>query len=199
MARDVNLLHPSEIRVRIYGWSSVWVTLGLFQKPNEVLVPGTSVPYVMRPTGGGGVLHGHDVTVGMSFPKEWLGLKPNSRDVRTAYLTGIRPLAKALTACGLPCALAADLLPKVGGAAKRYGDCFAGISENDVIHRQKLTKVCGCAVRMYPESVLFQASIPLTEPLVPYREVFQDAGVHLFYPWDPASLRHELEAAIRSA
>lgn len=199
MARDLELLHPSEVQVRIYDWTAVWVTLGRFQKPVEALVPGTPVPFVMRPTGGGGVLHGHDVTVGMSFPNEWLGLKSNSRDVRTAYRKGIRPLAKALSACGLPCALAADLLPKSEGGGKRYGDCFAGISENDVIHRQKLTKVCGCAVRMYPDSVLFQASIPLREPMIPYREVFQDAGDHVFYPWDPASLREELESAIIGA
>jgi len=126
MALDAQLLESAENEgkpgYRVYGWDGPWVSLGMWQDPERDLLDPSLVPWVMRPTGGGAVLHGHDVTVALAAPLELIlerrrrrpnaqsrleeGFVPQSRSVRAMYRWLTAPILEALRECGLPAVLA---------------------------------------------------------------------------------------------
>jgi len=57
--------------VRVYGWSSTTVSLGAFQKLEDAraCVEINGVPLVRRPSGGGAIVHGSDLTYAAAVPK----------------------------------------------------------------------------------------------------------------------------------
>lgn len=162
MARDARLLECQEPVARVYEWGRPWVSLGRSQVPEMSLRLGCPVPYVMRPTGGKAVLHGHDLTVGMAVPLAILGL--GERDVKAVYRAVVPCLVSALNQVGIPAVLAEET-PFVRGAGK-VADCFAHVSANDVVNPATGQKVCGCALRVTNHAVLVQASIPVRPPIV---------------------------------
>jgi len=64
-------LPPGGIAIRFYGWSEPSLSLGAFQRFEERdEVPGLSaLPVVRRPSGGGAILHGTDVTCSVAVPR----------------------------------------------------------------------------------------------------------------------------------
>ena len=174
MARDAELLQDAErgrASARVYTWDRAWVSLGRFQRPERALRDPAAIDWVMRPTGGKAVLHGHDVTVGMAVPLSALGItESGSRQVSTVYRAVVRPLVEALTAAGLPATLA-ETTPFVRSAGQT-ADCFAHVSPNDIVDPATGQKVCGCALRVTPGAVLVQASVPVRRPLVRPDAVF---------------------------
>jgi lipoate-protein ligase A len=128
---------------------------------------------VSRPTGGKGVLHGHDVTVGLAANLDDLGVESGNRRVATVYRIVVGVLVDALNDVGLRCALAerTEFVRNVGHTA----DCFSHVSPNDVVDPATGHKVCGCALRVTDTGVLLQASIPVAEPLVDPALVFVSA------------------------
>jgi len=174
MARDVVLLDAAENGTpacRVYGWDGPWVSLGRFQNEETAVLASSSVPCVLRPTGGKAVLHGHDVTVGLAAPLSAIGLEEGDHvSVRQVYRRIIGPLISALRACGVPAALG-EQTPFVRGAGKT-ADCFAHVAPNDVVDERTGRKVCGCALKVTSRAVLVQASIPAGEPLVDPHMVF---------------------------
>jgi lipoate-protein ligase A len=205
MAKDAELLHfaeGGEPGWRVYGWDGPWVSLGCFQIPLRDLLDPDSIRWVMRPTGGKAVLHGHDVTVGLALPLAALAKisgEPEerlARSLKAVYRMAIAPIVSALRHCGLPAVLGEDLrgssrspsplhppaLRDKGGA--RVADCFAVTSPNDVVHERTGMKVCGCALRLTERAVLVQASIPAGQPLIdPYR-VFANPNIIPLSQWD---------------
>lgn len=164
MDRDRDLLvfaEQGQVGARLYGWKSSWITLGRFQKPEETLVGDT--PWVVRPTGGLAVLHGHDLTVAIAIPHDLRS--DRGRSVRSVYRQLVKPLVEALRECGLDAELCEDT--RLGGPKAPGADCFAFSSPNDVVDRSTGQKVCGCAVRITDRAALLQASIPFQTPLVP--------------------------------
>lgn len=181
MARDAALLERAHRTGRggwrLYRWDGPWVSLGRSQSPETALLPGASVPWVQRPTGGRAVLHGHDLTVGLSVPLAALAARTGTegwdpRSVRRVYRAVIRPLVEALRAAGADVALAEET-PFAGRGGRGF-DCFAHVSPNDVVDRRTGVKACGCALRLTDRAVLVQASIPVGPPLVDPRSVFAD-------------------------
>ncbi len=179
MRRDEILLEEAEAGspcFRLYSWQGPWVSLGRFQKPERALSSGCKVPWVMRPTGGKGVLHGHDLTIGAAFPLVCLGLKESeTRSVGPAYRAVIRPLVSALKDSGARVMLGEETqFVRSGGATP---DCFAHIAPNDVIDPQSGRKVMGCALKIGRRAVLVQCSLPAGPPLVDPRTVFPDPHI----------------------
>jgi lipoate-protein ligase A len=133
MAQDEELLNRAEQGVagwRVYGWDGPWVSLGRFQIPQEALVDPEAVPWVMRPTGGLAVLHGHDVTVGLAAPLAQLTGWADSeieaqpdfgRSLKTVYRLAISPILQALRACGVPVVLGEEFwkAPRLFDEVKR--------------------------------------------------------------------------------
>ncbi|MBX7135916.1 MAG: hypothetical protein K1X67_24875 [Fimbriimonadaceae bacterium] len=108
MARDLALLEHAEadggIWARVYGWTGPWVTLGRFQSRERDLLPECPVLSVVRPTGGRGVLHGHDITVGLAGPLV-VGAHGGRGSLRETYRLYVQFLINALRACDVPAVL----------------------------------------------------------------------------------------------
>lgn len=198
MARDVELLERAEkgdLGARVYSWSDIWVTLGRFQKPEETILPGFD-RYIVRPTGGWAVLHGHDMTVGIAAPHT-LREQGSGRSVREVYRSITAPLVEALQVCGLDCVLA-ESTPFVG-TGKGFADCFASASSNDVVDRVTGHKVCGCALRVTHHAALLQASIPWRTPDVDPASIIRDGVSLQIHEWDHERLADALQDAMGSA
>jgi lipoate-protein ligase A len=85
MAADEVLLESAQggtASLRFYGWSTATVSLGYFQadklrREDEQL---TSLPFVRRPTGGGALVHHHELTYALALPaaSSWQGRGPSS-------------------------------------------------------------------------------------------------------------------------
>jgi lipoate-protein ligase A len=178
MRLDRELLASAEegrVGYRIYGWRGAWVSLGMYQRPERVLRPDCTVPYVLRPTGGRAVLHGHDLTVSLAAPRAALlaGIGPDvasGRPVREVYRRLVAPIVAGLCDAGLDARLAEQtcFAAKPGPSP----DCFATAAENDVVDAKSGRKLCGCALRLTEHAALLQASIPLGMALVPPESLF---------------------------
>jgi lipoate-protein ligase A len=181
MDRDRELLRIADgggIGCRVYGWDGPWVSLGRFQSPETDVVRGFD-NWVIRPTGGKAVLHGHDVTVGLAMP-----LPAGSRSVKLAFHAAVTPLIEALNACGLRCVLSESLGKRSALEIGTSADCFAGISPYDVVDLESGQKVCGSALHVTRRSLLLQASIPYTLPLVPPSSAIAGGVSFPVLPWD---------------
>jgi lipoate-protein ligase A len=57
--------------MRLYGWKPATLSLGYFQRHSERLRDPrlASMPWVRRPTGGGAIVHDHDLTYAMALPE----------------------------------------------------------------------------------------------------------------------------------
>lgn len=176
MAADLALLSAAEegtASARLYSWDGLWVTLGRFQTAPDALL--RDVPYVIRPTGGRAVLHGHDLTLAIAIPRP-------SCSVKDLYCELVRPMIAALSACGMDARMACDT-PQ-GGTGKVSADCFAFSSPNDVVDFRTGLKVAGCAMRITERGALLQASIPYNQPLARVSEVIA-GGIDLpLIEWD---------------
>ena len=144
--------------LRIYGWDRPTVSLGKSQRLEDVLDTFPNLPTVSRPSGGGAVLHGFDVTIALAMPLAMLGVAP--RRLRDTYCRLITPLAEALDACGLRCHLAEDRRDRA------TPDCFASAGRIDLLGEGSARKVAGCALVATREAALLHASVPATEPPV---------------------------------
>lgn len=201
MGRDLELLAAGQPACRLYEWDGVWVTIGRFQRPEKDLVDLDAYPWIVRPTGGKAVLHGHDWTIGLAVPlaaiatQDW-PIEKLSRSVRQVYRHVASPIIQALRACGLRAALGEETSFRGG---PRVADCFAHISANDIVEEETGVKVCGCALKLTPGAVLVQASIPRAEPLVAPARVICDAGNVILANWQsdvfPEALNHFLQQA----
>jgi lipoyl(octanoyl) transferase len=61
--------------LRFYGWSEATLSLGYFQSASVRLCDPllAALPFVRRPSGGGAIVHHHEVTYALAVPpgKEW--------------------------------------------------------------------------------------------------------------------------------
>lgn len=196
MARDRELLTLAERGIagcRVYGWDGPWVTLGRFQSPERDLVAPSAIPWVIRPTGGKAVLHGHDVTVGMALPLASLQL--TSRSLKQAYRVAVQPIVAAMRACGVPARLAEET--NFGNRGAKTADCFAFSSPNDVVDETTGLKVCGCALQLTERAVLMQASLPNGQPLVEPSAVIRNAAL-TYRQWNSAGFAPALKANLEA-
>ncbi len=202
MGRDAELLalaERGEGGCRVYSWDGPWISLGMMQVPQRDLLPTNPVPWVMRPTGGKAVLHGHDVTVGLALPlallaREGETVERLSRSVKTVYRGIIKPLVAALRECGMPAKLAEET--RFVNVKGKTSDCFAHVSPNDVVHELTGQKVCGCALRLTSSAVLVQASIPNGPPLVDPRLIYANPAPMAAFRWNPTGFAERLAGAL---
>ena len=170
MSRDLAMLKEVERGggpiVRIYEWKGAWISLGRSQVPKAVLRTGSSIPWVVRPTGGGAVLHGHDLTVSIA-----MNLKRDARKVKEIYRSVAMPIVGALNDMGLDATLGEDLPDRV--LSSKSPDCFASVSVNDIVDKQSGMKLVGIALRVTKSGILAQCSIPVGKPLVDLASVFE--------------------------
>lgn len=196
MARDAALLETAcEVAVRVYGWEGPWVTLGNSQDPAKDLLPSSTIPYAMRPTGGKAVLHGHDITLGVmmhlsALAGQGVDLSSYARQLKRLYREALAPFVLALNDCGIPTVLGETLGSTDAG--QRVSDCFLLRSANDIVHAETGVKVCGVAMRVANNRVLLQCSFPVHEPLVEPSQVFPTSAPARFHRLDRDALVTQL-------
>lgn len=170
MQADIDLFaaaEQGESHLRFYSWDGPWITLGRFQNPEIDLLDPSLVPWVMRPTGGKAVLHGHDLTITLACPHQGLG-------VRQVYRMLVRPLVEGLRLAGQDAALGEETRFVGSGSAS---DCFRHVSANDVVDPNTGRKLVGCALKVARTAALAQCSIPLGLPLVDPAQVYREPHV----------------------
>lgn len=169
--------------LRLYHWQSAALTIGRNQHPGKL-----PWPAVRRMTGGRAVYHEDELTLCIALPA---GHRLLSGGVRSAYLNMAEPLARALSALGLPAL--ADRERKSGDAGRF--SCFSAPAFGEVtVHGEKVAAI---AQRLTPEGFLMQASIPLTPPVsLPGAGAARVAGLSAFLPHIQ---REQLSRAVQAA
>jgi lipoate-protein ligase A len=156
MALDEALALCSERPVfRLYGWERPAVSIGCFQKAEELdldYLSDAGIPMVRRITGGRGILHGHEVTYSFSAPASGVF----SGGLRHCYTLLGEAFARVFSSLGLA--------PETSRTKKPSGRtrsplCFQSASLGEI----KLggRKVVGSAQKRWPGRFMQQGSIPL--------------------------------------
>jgi len=170
MARDQALLERAITGegplLRVYGWRGPTLSLGYFQDEAAVAEAGAAqrlgVDLVRRFTGGGAILHHHEVTFALAVPPAhpWAAL-----GVDDSYLALTRPLLGVLGAAGVEAAFRGGAVP-----AHKAANCFAGAACPDLVHGGR--KLFGSAQRRRRGAVLQHGSLLLDLDLELWRGIF---------------------------
>jgi lipoate-protein ligase A len=142
--------------VRVYGWEARSISLGYFQRPDQVVdldrCRDAGIPVVRRTTGGRAVFHHHEVTYSVAAPVPHSRFPPT---IRGTYDVIARVLEAALASLGLP-VTRRDRDPE----RPRHGGspfCFDATSRHEITLGGM--KVVGSAQRRWPTAFLQHGSI----------------------------------------
>lgn len=155
MAADQFLLDTAAGRgqplLRLYGWDRPAASLG-YTQPLSAAPAGRAV--VRRPTGGGVVMHGEDLTYTVVIPA---GHPLVTVDRLRSYALVNGAVLAALESCGLAGELAAQEIPKSVDRATMV--CFTTPTRYDILAAGH--KVAGSAQRRTRAGLLHQGSLLL--------------------------------------
>jgi len=155
MRLDEQLARRARPTLRLFRWAAPAVSLGFRQAPpdwtGEARLAAHGIERVERPTGGGIAVHGSDLSCSVTVPME-AGLP--LREVMAGVCEG---LSEAIRAFGAAVSWQAEV---EGGRRLEY--CLTEPSPYAIMAGDR--KVCGLAIRRYPESWLLQGSL-LARPL----------------------------------
>ncbi len=138
------------LRLRIYGWERPTLSLGYFQKLEDVAANTSRVDVVKRFTGGGAILHDRELTFSVAVPP---GHPLAALDVNDSYLELTRPLLFWLRGFGL----AAEFRGQC--PTSKPANCFAGAACPDIVVKGK--KIFGSAQRRKNGGILQHGSLLL--------------------------------------
>jgi lipoate-protein ligase A len=125
---------------RLYLWKKPVISLGFHQEPRDF-----PVDVVKRPTGGGALLHGWDISFSVVDVKEMWGKSP-----KKIYLRLMGLLRESLEGLGLSLGIS-----NYGGS---YGDfCIFQPTFGEITHRGK--KLVACAMRIGKRGFLLHGSL----------------------------------------
>lgn len=151
MATDLAMLEARCPAFRTYSWQPHCVSLGRFEKDSDIdseAAARLGVDIARRPTGGGAILHGLDVTFCLVRPA------PPGSTVQSVYTENARALSLGLRLLGIDASCAEGKSGVAGDAA-----CFAGARGPDL--RAGGRKVCGSALRIARGWCLMHGSVAL--------------------------------------
>jgi lipoate-protein ligase A len=166
MARDQQLLERAIAGegplLRIYGWARPTLSLGYFQKLEDVAADTAGIDVVSRFTGGGAILHDRELTFAIALPPAhpWARLGVNE-----SYLEITRPLLDLLKAAGVPASFRGGDSPE-----SKAANCFAGSACPDVVVKGR--KLFGSAQRRRNGAVLQHGSLLLSIDQALWTRVF---------------------------
>ncbi|MDD4878842.1 MAG: lipoate--protein ligase family protein [Candidatus Omnitrophica bacterium] len=161
---------PSGPTLRIYRWTYPCVSIGKFQRLDDIPFLKSSVPIVRRPTGGGSVYHDElGITYSLVFG-ERSGVMPEG--TAASYRHIHEGIAAAVRELGLE----AGLYAPVSDTAKAFGSCFALPVKSDVVSHG--SKIAGAAQRRRFGIVLHQGEVSL--PLDVWRKWSYNNALKIF-------------------
>ncbi|MBE0426141.1 MAG: lipoate--protein ligase family protein [Nitrospirae bacterium] len=149
--------------LRIYGWDTLAVSIGYFQKSGEIDVEycsGKNIPIVRRATGGRAILHGEGVTYSFSV-KTISG--PFSKGLIDSYKKISTALISSLSKIGLSAEIAMNRKnPRSLQAIDRKINplCFNSVSYCEITVND--TKIIGSAQKRWTDGLLQQGTIPFS-------------------------------------
>jgi lipoate-protein ligase A len=129
---------------RFYQWNRPALTIGVFCRLNAV----PPIPWTRRITGGGLVLHGHDLT---------FTVITDDQPSKTAYRRVGQAIVNALNHINIDARLKDETAPKPGTYA-----CFSDPVGGDVVVKGR--KLAGYAMRRRRGRILMQGSLALAMP-----------------------------------
>jgi len=175
MAVDQALLETANstglITLRFYSWSEPTLTLGYFQRHLDRALhpPSKDCRLVRRRTGGGAILHDHELTYSLCIPNENRWSKKNSELYRLVH----RCIIELLQTLGLKSKIYGDTIGDLNRPMEANKDdasipivdqhsflCFDRRSDGDIVVRGR--KVVGSAQRRVKKALLQHGSILLT-------------------------------------
>lgn len=149
--------------IRFYRWASMTFSLGGFQAVAQARAEPSiaSLPLVRRPSGGGGIIHGSDLTYAVAVPRghPW-GIRP-----QVLYDAFHEALARVLTARGIPAGLHPGRPSHAGDEQKLF--CFDRRARGDLVVPGPTAdgyKILGSAQRRLSAAVLQHGSLLLDTP-----------------------------------
>lgn len=141
--------------LRLYGWNVPSVSLGSFQKINNINIEyciNSNIPVVRRPTGGRGILHGDELTYSFSARNEG----DFSRGLLETYRRLSIAFQLALHQMGLITSIKTER--ESGANLIRSPLCFKSTSYGEISLDGK--KLIGSAQKRWSDGFLQQGSIP---------------------------------------
>ncbi len=153
MERDLSLFNEvrcgrSQGFFRLYDWDEPAVTTGHHQKHFSLFDTSLTLPIIPRPTGGGAVLHEHDITFSLGVPETGAF----SRGITESYVRVSTIFARTLQSTGL------DV--RMEGEASRFSHvCFARSAPVELVFQGR--KIMGLALLRSEGYLLFQGVLPL--------------------------------------
>ncbi len=148
---------------RLYGWSAPTLSLGYFQRFEEIPpdLVSRGVPIVRRLTGGGAIWHDRELTYCLVLPRD----HPRSRPSSALYRIVHGAIAEALGSVGVGVEQLGGGRPRTGVSGREFL-CFADPCEHDLAVGG--VKVTGSAQRRRDGVVMQHGSILLgASPLFP--------------------------------
>ncbi len=151
---------------RVYGWDKPSITIGEFQKVEDINLEfciNHHLPVIRRPTGGKGILHYDDLTYSFSAKKE--GIFRGNLFKSYEIISDL--LAKAFHFSGVRVETKRE---KRG--FNRSSLCFARSSFGEICYRG--IKIVGSAQKRWIDGFLQQGTIPLSVNQIFMREIFRE-------------------------
>jgi lipoate-protein ligase A len=124
-------LRRGALLVRIYGWERTTISLGAFQKHDDALAAAEiqGLPLVRRPSGGGAIVHGSDLTYAAAVPKT----HPWGSSPQALYDALHEAVTRTLAGFGVDAALWRPPQQAAPDAADGSFFCFDRRSSGDVV------------------------------------------------------------------
>jgi lipoyl(octanoyl) transferase len=145
-------LDDNQLAVRVYGWETATVSLGYFQKDSSQIDPRLSqLPLVKRLSGGGAILHHHEITYSIAVPKTHAQASNPGQIYQTVHAAIIDELSLL------------GVKSRCRGVIEKPNDdpflCFSRQDPNDIVLNE--TKIVGSAQRRRRGAILQHGSILL--------------------------------------
>jgi lipoate-protein ligase A len=154
--------------VRIYDWDEPALTIGHHQRYFSFFDKDLKIPVISRPTGGGAVLHGDDITFCLCTTEKGCF----SKGIHQSYILISQMFASALKKCGL------DV--EIQGKNTKFSEvCFARSSPAELVFSGK--KILGLALLRSRGCLLMQGVLPLRVNKALSQMVFGPRQAEYFY------------------
>ncbi|MCA9040803.1 MAG: lipoate--protein ligase family protein [Planctomycetaceae bacterium] len=178
--------------VRVYRWELPTVSLGYFQK-NEVDPSLEHLPRVRRLTGGGAILHHHEITYSCTLPAD----HPLADESELLYETVHDAIIGCLRSYGVSLTMRGETVHAEGGFHAEPFLCFGRQDARDLVMSGQ--KVLGSAQRRRRGAVLQHGSLVLkSSPFAPGFPGIQDLHPQAKLP-NVEELMSELGPVLASA
>ncbi len=148
---------PSTPLLRTYQWSVPTLSIGAFQRFEEVTSSPrwSGVPLVRRATGGGAIWHEHELTIAVALPT----IHPTARSPRRLYQSIHHTVMEFLRQAGYDAQRRGDVEPLTESTHPFL--CFLGSDRDDLVLNG--AKIVGGAQRRKGEALLQQSTILLRQ------------------------------------